>query len=91
VMARPGWKRSKPFHNDEARDCDHDLPPWKEREITKPPWKARNPHERLERDFCCRRNLLNKNTSRTMLPIQLLMPRWIRCRSFANSDKMNMV
>ena len=47
-MARPGWNRSKPFHNDEASDCDHDLPPWKEREITKLPWKARNPHERLE-------------------------------------------
>jgi hypothetical protein len=47
-MGRPPWKRSKPFHTDDARDCDHDLPPWKEREITKPPWKTRDPHERNE-------------------------------------------
>jgi hypothetical protein len=47
-MARPLWKRSKPFHNDEARNCDPDLPPWKAREITRPPWKASNPHDRQE-------------------------------------------
>jgi hypothetical protein len=47
-MARPLWRRSKPFHNDETRDLDPDYPPWKAREIKKPPWQARNPHERNE-------------------------------------------
>jgi hypothetical protein len=47
-MARPLWKRSVPFHNDEDRDCPADLPPWRAREITKPPWKARNLHDRQE-------------------------------------------
>ncbi|MHC2318378.1 hypothetical protein ACVIHC_005424 [Bradyrhizobium diazoefficiens] len=37
-----------PLDNDEAHDCDPDLPPWKVRDIERPRWTARNPHERKE-------------------------------------------
>jgi hypothetical protein len=47
-MPSPLWKRSVPFHNDETSDCALDLPPWKERDIKRPRWTARNPHERHE-------------------------------------------
>jgi hypothetical protein len=34
--------------NDEQHDCPADLPPWKARDIERPRWAARNPHERNE-------------------------------------------
>jgi hypothetical protein len=41
-------RKHRILDNDEEHDCPPDLPPWKARDITKPPWKAGNPRERLE-------------------------------------------